>query len=136
MAVPSDCAGFTDSNYTQLTELYTKYKDRGFEILAFPCNQFLRQEPGSDEQIQEFACTRYKAEYPIFQKVKVNGPDTSPVYKFLKASKCGYFGSRIKWNFTKFLVGKDGKVINRYSTLTSPMAIEADIQKALEAPEP
>ncbi|KAK6937495.1 Glutathione peroxidase, partial [Dillenia turbinata] len=121
--VASKC-GFTDSNYTQLTKLYAKYKDKGFEVLAFPCNQFLRQEPGSDEQIQEFACTRFKAEYPIFRKVKVNGPDTSPVYKYLKASKSGYFGSRIKWNFTKFLVGKDGIVIARYSTMTSPMAIE------------
>lgn len=104
-----------------------------FEILAFPCNQFLRQEPGTDQQIQDFACTRFKAEYPVFQKVRVNGPDAAPVYKFLKASKPGLFGSsRIKWNFTKFLVGKDGKVIERYGTSTAPMAIEKDIQKALE----
>ncbi|PSS14633.1 Glutathione peroxidase [Actinidia chinensis var. chinensis] len=128
--VASKC-GFTDSNYTQLTELYNRYKDKGFEVLAFPCNQFLRQEPGTSVEAQEFACTRYKAEYPIFQKIRCNGPNTAPVYKFLKASKSGFLGSRIKWNFTKFLVDKEGKVINRYGTATGPLAIEADIQKAL-----
>nr|WDE17985.1 glutathione peroxidase 3 [Litchi chinensis] len=122
--VASKC-GFTDSNYTQLTELYSKYKDKGFEILAFPCNQFLKQEPGSSQEAQEFACTRYKAEYPIFQKVRCNGPNTAPVYKFLKVSKSGgIWGPRIKWNFTKFLVNKDGVVINRYGTATAPFAIE------------
>ncbi|KAG5567603.1 hypothetical protein RHGRI_002968 [Rhododendron griersonianum] len=116
--------GFTDTNYTQLTELYNRYKDKGLEILAFPCNQFLRQEPGTSVEAQEFACTRYKAEYPIFQKIRCNGPDTTPVYKFLKASKCGFLGSRIKWNFTKFLVDKEGKVIARYGTATAPFSIE------------
>ncbi|KAF2314899.1 hypothetical protein GH714_037109 [Hevea brasiliensis] len=128
--VASKC-GFTDSNYTQLTDLYNKYKDQGFEILAFPCNQFLKQEPGTSEDAQQFACTRYKAEYPIFQKVRVNGPNTAPVYKFLKASKCGIMGSGIKWNFTKFLVNKEGQVIGRYSPITRPLSIEADIKKAL-----
>ncbi|XP_022155674.1 probable glutathione peroxidase 5 [Momordica charantia] len=128
--VASKC-GYTDSNYTQLTELYSKYKDKGFEILAFPCNQFLNQEPGSSQEAQEFACTRFKAEYPIFQKVSVNGPDTAPVYKFLKASKTGFLGSRIKWNFTKFLVDKEGRAIKRYGTTTTPLAIEADIKEVL-----
>lgn len=128
--VASKC-GYTNLNYTQLTELYSKYKDKGFEILAFPCNQFLYQEPGSSEDAEQFACTRFKAEYPIFQKVKVNGKDVAPVYKFLKASKGGFLGSSIKWNFTKFLVDKDGQVIRRYGTSTPPLAIEADIQKAL-----
>lgn len=128
--VASKC-GFTDVNYTQLTDLYQKYKDKGLEILAFPCNQFLYQEPGSSQDAQEFACTRYKAEYPIFQKVRVNGPLTAPIYKFLKASKFGFLGSRIKWNFTKFLVDKDGIVLQRYSTTTYPRAIEDDIKKAL-----
>ncbi|KAK0581368.1 hypothetical protein LWI29_012964 [Acer saccharum] len=129
--VASKC-GFTDTNYTQLTELYEKYKDKGFEVLAFPCNQFLKQEPGSSRDAEEFACTRFKAEYPIFQKVRVNGPTAAPVYKFLKASKSGgLFGSRIKWNFTKFLVDKDGVVINRYGTTTAPKAIEPEIKKAL-----
>ncbi|KAL6838238.1 hypothetical protein ACP4OV_031910 [Aristida adscensionis] len=137
--VASKC-GFTETNYTQLTELYQKYRDKAseralryadFEILAFPCNQFLRQEPGTAEQAKDFACTRFKAEYPVFQKVRVNGPDAAPVYKFLKASKPGLFGSRIKWNFTKFLVDRNGKVIERYSTATTPMSIEKEIQKAL-----
>ncbi|KAL8530697.1 hypothetical protein ACS0TY_007654 [Phlomoides rotata] len=128
--VASKC-GFTNSNYTQLTELYSRYKDKDFEILAFPCNQFLSQEPGTSEDAEQFACTRFKAEYPIFQKVKVNGPKAAPVYNFLKASKGGWFGSRIKWNFTKFLVDKNGHVIERYAPTTSPFAIEADIKKVL-----
>ncbi|KAH9785951.1 glutathione peroxidase [Citrus sinensis] len=128
--VASKC-GFTDSNYSQLTDLYNKYKHKGLEILAFPCNQFLKQEPGTSQEAHEFACTRYKAEYPIFQKVRVNGPNAEPLYKFLKASKTGYFGSRIKWNFTKFLVDTEGNVIGRYSPTTSPMAIEGDIKNAL-----
>ncbi|CAK9175839.1 unnamed protein product [Ilex paraguariensis] len=128
--VASKC-GFTQSNYTQLTELYDKYKNKGFEILAFPCNQFMKQEPGTSQEAQEFACTRFKAEYPIFQKVRVNGSDTAPVYKFLKAHSGGFFGYSIKWNFTKFLVDKEGQVIHRYAPTTAPLAIEADIQKAL-----
>ncbi|CAL9159302.1 unnamed protein product [Musa hybrid cultivar] len=128
--VASKC-GFTNSNYTQLTELYNKYKSKDFEILAFPCNQFLHQEPQTAQEIKDFACTRFKAEFPIFQKVKVNGPETLPVYKFLKASKPGFMGNRIKWNFTKFLIDKEGKVIGRYGTTKSPSSIEQDIQKAL-----
>ncbi|XAR61230.1 Glutathione peroxidase [Bertholletia excelsa] len=132
--VASKC-GFTDSNYRELTTLYNKYKDKGFEVLAFPCNQFLYQEPGTSLEAQEFACTTYQAEYPIFQKVRVNGPNAAPVYKFLKsnkgAGKGGFLGSRIKWNFTKFLVDKDGKVIRRYGTSTAPLSIEGDIRKAL-----
>ncbi|KAF3436328.1 hypothetical protein FNV43_RR23420 [Rhamnella rubrinervis] len=128
--VASKC-GFTDSNYTQLTELYNRYRDKGFEILAFPCNQFLKQEPGTSQEAQEFACTRYKAEYPIFQKIRCNGPDAAPIYKFLKVSKSGFLGARIKWNFTKFLVDGEGRVIDRYGTTTSPLAIEDDIKKAL-----
>ncbi|KAF5204558.1 Glutathione peroxidase [Thalictrum thalictroides] len=128
--VASKC-GFTNSNYTQLTELYNKYKDKGFEVLAFPCNQFLKQEPGDDQEVEKFVCTRFKAEFPVFQKVCVNGSDTAPVYKFLKASKTGFLGNRIKWNFTKFLVDKEGQVIQRYATTTTPFAIEKDIRKAL-----
>ncbi|KAM7259436.1 hypothetical protein ACFE04_015177 [Oxalis oulophora] len=128
--VASKC-GFTNSNYTQLTDLYNKYKNKDFEILAFPCNQFLKQEPASSEKVQEFACQRYKAEYPVFKKIRCNGPNTAPVYKFLKSKKSGVLGSRIKWNFTKFLVDKEGHVIQRYSTTTCPMAIERDIKKAL-----
>ncbi|KAK7396357.1 hypothetical protein VNO78_17297 [Psophocarpus tetragonolobus] len=129
--VASKC-GFTNSNYTQLTEIYSRYKDRGLEILAFPCNQFLKQEPRSSQEAEEFACTRFKAEFPIFNKVRVNGSDTAPVYKFLKANKPGFLGSRIKWNFTKFLVDKEGKVLQRYGPTTSPLSIENDIRTALE----
>ncbi|KAL3531369.1 hypothetical protein ACH5RR_010691 [Cinchona calisaya] len=128
--VASKC-GLSNSNYTQLTELYNKYKDKGFEILAFPCNQFLKQEPGTSKEAEQFACTRFKAEYPIFQKVRVNGPNAAPVYKFLKDSKGGFFGSSIKWNFTKFLVDKEGRVIRRYAPTTSPLSIEADIPKTV-----
>ncbi|KAM7521565.1 hypothetical protein LguiA_011467 [Lonicera macranthoides] len=129
--VASKC-GFTNSNYTQLTELYDKYKNKDFEILAFPCNQFLKQEPGTIEEVQEYACTMYSADFPIFQKVNVNGSDVAPVYKFLKASKTGFLGSTsIKWNFTKFLVDKEGQVISRYATTTLPFSIEGDIKKAL-----
>nr|ACJ83993.1 unknown [Medicago truncatula] len=123
--------GFTNVNYTQLTELYSRYRDKGLEILAFPCNQFLNQEPGNSLEAEQFACTRFKAEYPIFGKIRVNGPDTAPLYKFLKEKKSGFLGSRIKWNFTKFLVDKEGHVLQRYSPTTSPFSIENDIKKAL-----
>eukprot|EP01018_Ginkgo_biloba_P031777 Gb_10321 [translate_table: standard] len=128
--VASQC-GLTNSNYKELNKLYEKYKDQGFEILAFPCNQFAGQEPGTNEQIEEVACTRFKAEFPIFDKVEVNGNNAAPIYKFLKASKGGIFGDGIKWNFTKFLVDKDGHVIDRYAPITSPLKIEKDIKLLL-----
>ncbi|XP_011072518.1 probable phospholipid hydroperoxide glutathione peroxidase isoform X1 [Sesamum indicum] len=129
--VASQC-GLTNSNYTELTKLYEKYKDQGLEILAFPCNQFGSQEPGSNEQILEFACTRFKAEYPIFDKVEVNGSNAAPLYKYLKSAKGGLFGDSIKWNFSKFLVDKEGRVVDRYAPTTSPLSIEKDIKKLLE----
>ncbi|KAH7435312.1 hypothetical protein KP509_06G059300 [Ceratopteris richardii] len=128
----SPSSGLTKGNYTQLTELHTKYKEKGFEILAFPCNQFANQEPGNNDEIKEFACTRFKAEFPIFGKINVNGKNTAPIYNFLKAnSKAGVLGSRINWNFTKFLVDGDGHVKNRYSPQTSPLQIENDIKSLL-----
>ncbi|WCJ41399.1 glutathione peroxidase 2 [Euphorbia peplus] len=130
--VASKC-GLTDSNYKELNVLYEKYKSQGFEILAFPCNQFLGQEPGSNEEIQEVACTRFKAEFPIFDKVDVNGKNTTPLYKFLKSEKGGLLGDSIKWNFTKFLVNKEGKVVERYAPTTAPLKIEKDIQNLLAA---
>ncbi|KAJ4829882.1 putative glutathione peroxidase 5, partial [Turnera subulata] len=109
----------------QLTHLYGKYKHKGFEILAFPCDQFLKKhEPETSQEAQEFACTRYKAEYPIFQKVRVNGPSTAPLYKFLKSRKWGDFGPRINWNFTKFLVDMEGHVLRRYGPYVRPLWIE------------
>ncbi|KAG4934184.1 hypothetical protein JHK87_048186 [Glycine soja] len=94
---------------------------------------FTVKEPGSNEDIKQFACTRYKAEFPIFDKVDVNGPFTTPVYQFLKSSAGGFLGDLIKWNFEKFLVDKNGKVIERYPPTTSPFQIEKDIQKLLAA---
>ncbi|KAF5729992.1 phospholipid hydroperoxide glutathione peroxidase [Tripterygium wilfordii] len=128
--VASQC-GLTNSNYTELAQLYEKYKDQGLEILAFPCNQFGSQEPGTNEQIVEFACTRFKAEYPIFDKVDVNGANAAPIYKFLKSSKGELLGDGIKWNFAKFLVDKDGHVVDRYAPTTSPLSIEKDVKKLL-----
>ncbi|RDX73883.1 hypothetical protein CR513_46439, partial [Mucuna pruriens] len=125
--------GLTSSNYSELSRLYEKYKNQGLEILAFPCNQFGMQEPGSNQEIKQFACTRYKAEFPIFDKVDVNGPFTAPVYQFLKSSAGGFLGDLIKWNFEKFLVDKNGKVIERYPPTTSPFQIEKDIQRLLAA---
>ncbi|CAL5024620.1 unnamed protein product [Urochloa decumbens] len=130
--VASQC-GLTNSNYTGLGSLHKKYGGKGLEILAFPCNQFGGQEPGTNEQITEFACARFKAEYPIFGKVDVNGSNAAPLYKFLKSEKGGLFGEGIKWNFTKFLVDKDGRVVARYAPTSSPLSIESDIQKLLEA---
>ncbi|RWR91825.1 putative phospholipid hydroperoxide glutathione peroxidase [Cinnamomum micranthum f. kanehirae] len=128
--VASKC-GLTNSNYTELAQLYGKYKNQGFEILAFPCNQFGEEEPGTNEEILETACTRFKAEYSIFDKIDVNGDNAAPVYKFLKSSKGGLFGDSITWNFAKFLVDKDGHVVDRYAPTTSPLSIEKDIKKLL-----
>ncbi|ONI32940.1 hypothetical protein PRUPE_1G395200 [Prunus persica] len=130
--VASKC-GLTSSNYSELSHLYEKYKTQGFEILAFPCNQFGGQEPGSNPEIKQFACTRFKAEFPIFDKVDVNGPSTAPVYQFLKSSAGGFLGDLVKWNFEKFLVDKNGKVVERYPPTTSPFQIERDIQKLVAA---
>ncbi|CAK9208249.1 unnamed protein product [Sphagnum jensenii] len=131
--VASQC-GLTETNYSELTELYDKYRQKGFEVLAFPSNQFGNQEPGSNEQIKEFACSRYKAEFPIFDKIDVNGPNQAPLYKYLKASKGGILGAlcdNIKWNFAKFLIDRDGTVIERFSPTTSPLKLEKQIKKLL-----
>ncbi|CAI9117282.1 OLC1v1018641C1 [Oldenlandia corymbosa var. corymbosa] len=128
--VASKC-GLTEANYKELNVLYEKYKDQGFEILAFPCNQFAWQEPGTNEEIQETACTRFKAEFPIFEKIDVNGKNVDPLYKFLKSQKGGLLINAIKWNFTKFLINKEGKVVERYAPRTSPLEIEEDIKKLL-----
>ncbi|XP_015972261.1 phospholipid hydroperoxide glutathione peroxidase, chloroplastic [Arachis duranensis] len=130
--VASRC-GLTSSNYSELARLYEKYKNKGLEVLAFPCNQFGMQEPGSNQEIKQFACTRFKAEFPIFDKVDVNGPFTAPVYQFLKSNAGGFLGDLIKWNFEKFLVDKNGKVVERYPPTTSPFQIEKDIQRLLAA---
>ncbi|CAL5348001.1 unnamed protein product [Camellia sinensis] len=120
--VASKC-GLTQSNYKELNILYEKYKDQGFEILAFPSNQFW-QEPGTNEKIQETACTMFKAEFPVFEKIDVNGKNAAPLYKFLKSEKGGILGDGIKWNYTKFLVNKEGKVVERYAPTLPPLKIE------------
>ncbi|KAG5573131.1 hypothetical protein H5410_062897 [Solanum commersonii] len=128
--VASKC-GLTDSNYKDLNHLHEKYKDQGLEILAFPCNQFGAQEPGSNDEIVEFACMRFKSEFPIFDKIEVNGENTSPFYKFLKSAKWGLVGDNIQWNFAKFLVDKNGQVSDRYYPTTSPLSMERDIKVLL-----
>ncbi|KAL6517015.1 Glutathione peroxidase 2 [Orobanche hederae] len=123
--------GLTQSNYNELNILYERYKDQGFEILAFPCNQFAFQEPGTNEEIEETVCTRFNAEFLIFDKIEVNGKNIAPLYKFLKSEKGGLFVNAIQWNFTKFMVSKEGKVVERYAPSTSPLAFEKDIQNLL-----
>ncbi|CAR29991.1 hypothetical protein ZYGR_0AD06820 [Zygosaccharomyces rouxii] len=128
--VASKC-GFTPQ-YAGLEELYKKYKDEGLVILGFPCNQFLSQEPGSDEQIGEFCKLNYGVTFPIMKKIDVNGKNVDPVYEFLKSQKSGTLGmTRIKWNFEKFLIDKQGKVVERFSSLTKPSSIEPKVKELL-----
>ncbi|KAK6130058.1 hypothetical protein DH2020_036185 [Rehmannia glutinosa] len=117
-------SGMTNSNYTELNQLYEKYRDQGLEILAFPCNQFGEEEPGSNDQIVDFVCTRFKSDFPIFAKIEVNGGDAAPLHKFLKKGKWGIFGDDVQWNFAKFLVDKNGQPVHRYYPTTSPLTIE------------
>jgi glutathione peroxidase len=117
--------------YAGLQELYAKYHDRGFEVLAFPCNQFGHQEPGGDEEIKEFCEANYGVEFPLFSKIEVNGDEAHPLYKFLKSEKTGLLGDSIKWNFTKFLVDKQGNVVDRYAPMTPPARIASDIERQL-----
>jgi glutathione peroxidase len=128
--VASKC-GFTPQ-YKGLEELYQNFKNKGLVILGFPCNQFGFQEPASDSEIQQFCSMTYNVTFPVLGKVDVNGDSAAPVYQFLKEKAPGLLGSEmIKWNFTKFLVGKNGEVIKRYAPNTEPAAIAADIEKAL-----
>ncbi|MCU1537146.1 MAG: Peroxiredoxin [Humibacillus sp.] len=127
----SQC-GFTPQ-LAGLETLHESFHERGFSVLGFPCNQFGGQEPGSEEEIGEFCQKNYGVSFPMFAKVDVNGADEHPLYTWLKAQKGGLLGSRIKWNFTKFLVGRDGAVIGRYSPQTDPASIADDIEKALAA---
>ncbi len=127
----SQC-GFTPQ-YKGLQDLYAKYKTQGFEVLAFPCDQFGHQEPGSDADIQSFCETNYGVDFPIFSKIEVNGTNTDPVFAFLKSKKGGLLGDTIKWNFTKFLVSKDGEVVDRYAPTTPPERIANDIERELAA---
>ena len=123
--------GFTPQ-YAGLEALYRKYQDLGFEVLAFPCNQFGAQEPGDAEEIASFCRLSYDVTFPVFAKVDVNGPDAAPLFRHLKNEARGVLGSEaIKWNFTKFLVDRAGNVAGRYAPSTTPEAIEQDIERLL-----
>ena len=123
--------GFTPQ-YEGLEELYKTYKDEGFEILDFPCNQFGSQAPGTDEEIASFCQINFATTFDRFKKIDVNGANEDPLYTYLKSAKGGVFGDDIKWNFTKFLIDKDGHVINRYGSQKKPKNIGKDIEELLE----
>ena len=130
--VASAC-GFTPQ-YAGLEALYRKYRDRGFEVLGFPCNQFGGQEPGSAEDIATFCSTKYDVTFPLFAKIDVNGAKAHPLYEHLKAEAPGALGTKaIKWNFTKFLVNSRGEVVERYGSSTTPEQIDADVARALDS---
>ncbi|MSS70676.1 MAG: glutathione peroxidase [Candidatus Latescibacteria bacterium] len=129
--VASKC-GLTPQ-YAGLEALYRKHKDEGLTILGFPCDQFGHQEPGDEAEIQEFCSRTYDVTFPMFSKIDVNGEDAHPLYKYLKSEKKGVLGSEsIKWNFTKFLVGKDGAVIDRYAPTDTPESLEKDLTPLLD----
>ena len=128
--VASQC-GFTPQ-YAGLQALYDKFRDRGFTVLGFPCNQFGHQEPSSETEIVQFCSGNYGVTFPMFAKIDVNGENTHPLYKYLKSQKPGILGTEaIKWNFTKFLVGSDGTVLKRYAPNDKPEAIEGDVSARL-----
>jgi glutathione peroxidase len=123
--------GFTPQ-YEGLEALYRKYKSRGFAVAGFPCNQFGAQEPGDASEIAQFCSRTYDVTFPMFAKVDVNGPKTHPLFAFLKGEEPGVLGTEaIKWNFTKFLVDRNGAVVARFAPTTSPKELEADIEKLL-----
>jgi glutathione peroxidase len=128
----SEC-GFTPQ-YEGLQRLQDTYADRGFTVLGFPCDQFGHQEPGDEEQIAAFCQRNYGVSFPMFAKIDVNGKNAHPLYRWLKDEHGGVLGGRIKWNFTKFLVGRDGAVLNRYAPQTPPGELVDDIEEALAAP--
>lgn len=128
--VASEC-GFTPQ-YAGLQALYDKFKDQGFVVLGFPCNQFGHQEPKGEAEIEHFCSRNYGVTFPMFAKIDVNGGNAHPLYQYLKAEKPGILGTEaIKWNFTKFLVGSDGTVLERYAPSDKPEAIEADLAARL-----
>ena len=125
--------GFT-TQYAELEELHQRFNARGFEVLGFPCNQFGKQEPGSEEEIQQFCQVRFGVTFPLFAKVDVNGRDAHPLFQHLKKAAPGLLGSKdIKWNFTKFLVDGEGNVLKRYAPSTKPGSIASDIEPLLES---
>jgi len=129
--VASKC-GFT-SQYAGLEALYRRYRDKGFTVLGFPCDQFGHQEPGDEAEIQSFCSLTYDVTFPMFAKIEVNGSGAHPLFTFLKKAQPGFLGSEaIKWNFTKFLVSRTGQVLKRYAPTDTPEKIEADLIKLIE----
>ncbi|UUS56621.1 MULTISPECIES: glutathione peroxidase [unclassified Acinetobacter] len=122
--------GFTPQ-FAGLEKIYEQYKDQGFEVLGFPCNQFGGQDPGSNDQIGAFCQKNYGVSFPMFAKVNVKGPEAHVIFRYLTNNSKGVLGNGIKWNFTKFLIGKNGQVINRYAPTTKPETLNEDIEKAL-----
>jgi len=128
--VASQC-GFTPQ-YAGLQVLHDKFKDKGFAVLGFPCDQFGHQEPGSEAEIAQFCSRNYGVTFPMFAKTEVNGANAHPLYQYLKSEKAGILGTEaIKWNFTKFLVGPDGEVLKRYAPQDKPEAIETELAAKL-----
>lgn len=117
--------------YEGLEKLYKEYKDKGLVILGFPCNQFANQEPGGEKEISEGCLINYGVSFPMFSKINVNGSDAHPIYKYLKKELRGFPGSEIKWNFTKFIIDKNGKPYKRFSPTTVPEKLRKDIEKLL-----
>ena len=124
--------GFTPQ-YQGLQDLYAKYKDQGLVILGFPCNQFGNQEPGGNQEIAEACQINYGVDFQMFEKVDVNGTETHEVFRYLKKALPGLLGQKVKWNFTKFMIGRNGKPIKRYAPTKRPESIEDDILRALKA---
>lgn len=122
--------GFTPQ-YEGIEKLYEDYHGKGFEVLDFPCNQFGHQAPGTDDEIKQFCTAKYKTQFDQFKKIDVNGPNADPLYKWLCEQKRGPLGKSIKWNFTKFLVDRDGSVVKRYEPIVKPEKIEKDIKELL-----
>lgn len=123
--------GFTPQ-YQGLQELYDRYHEQGFEILDFPCNQFMGQAPGSAEEINQFCSLNFQTTFPRFAKIKVNGKETTPLYQWLKEQASGPLGKRIEWNFAKFLIDREGQVVQRFSSKTPPQAIEESLKEILK----
>ena len=114
-----------------LQQLHEQYGEQGFTVLGFPCDQFANQEPGSEDEIAEFCQRNYGVSFQMFSKIDVNGDDAHPLFKWLREQKSGLMGNKIKWNFSKFLIGRDGDVIDRYAPTTAPEKLSEDIEKAL-----
>jgi glutathione peroxidase len=124
--------GFTPQ-YAGLEALYKDYHGRGLAVLGFPCDQFMHQEPGNDAEIQNFCTTKYDVTFPVLSKIDVNGPKAHPLWAFLKTQKSGLLGDSIKWNFTKFLIDRHGRVVDRFPPTTTPASLKGQVEKLLAA---